>query len=81
MDAVTFRWVLVIIAVVLALAIYFFGQHQARLRKRNAIEVFDVAFFRGIRRGRKRYRQRPADQRGSDGTPHAAQHAPLSSEQ
>jgi FtsZ-interacting cell division protein ZipA len=40
MDASTFRWVLVAIAVVLALAIYLFGQHQARLRKRNAIETF-----------------------------------------
>jgi FtsZ-interacting cell division protein ZipA len=40
MDAGLFRWVLVIIAVVLALAIYLFGQHQARLRKRNAIETF-----------------------------------------
>ena len=40
MDADLFRWVLVIIAVVLALAIYLFGQHQARLRKRNAIETF-----------------------------------------
>jgi FtsZ-interacting cell division protein ZipA len=40
MDASTFRWVLIIIAVVLALAIYLFGQHQARLRKRNAIGSF-----------------------------------------
>jgi FtsZ-interacting cell division protein ZipA len=40
MDAATFRWVLVIIAVVLVLAIYFFGQHQARLRKRSAMESF-----------------------------------------
>ena len=40
MDAGTFRWVLVAIAVVLALAIYLFGQHQARLRKRSAIETF-----------------------------------------
>lgn len=39
MDAVTFRWVLVVIAAVLALAIYLFGQHQARLRKRNEIET------------------------------------------
>ena len=29
MDAGTFRWVLVAIAVVLALAIYLLGQHQA----------------------------------------------------
>jgi len=40
MDAGAFRWVLVAIAVVLALAIYLFGQHQARLRKRSAIETF-----------------------------------------
>ena len=40
MDADLFRWVLVIIAVVLALAIYLFGQHQARLRKRSAVETF-----------------------------------------
>ena len=40
MDAAAFRWVLVIIALVLAVAIYFFGQHQARLRKRNAMETF-----------------------------------------
>ena len=40
MDAGTFRWVLVGIAVILALAIYLFGQHQARLRKRNEIETF-----------------------------------------
>ena len=40
MDATTFRWVLVIIAVVLALGIYLFGQHQARLRKRSAMETF-----------------------------------------
>jgi len=39
-DAATFRWVLVIIAVIVALAIYFYGQHQSRLRKRNAIETF-----------------------------------------
>jgi len=40
MDASTFRWVLVIIAVLLALAIYFYGQHQSRLRKRSAIDTF-----------------------------------------
>ncbi len=40
MDAGAFRWVLVAIAVVLAIAIYLFGQHQARLRKRSAIETF-----------------------------------------
>jgi FtsZ-interacting cell division protein ZipA len=40
MDAVTFRWVLVIIALLVALAIYFYGQHQARLRRRSAIDSF-----------------------------------------
>ena len=40
MDAGTFRWVLIVIAVVLALAIYLYGQHQSRLRKRDAIETF-----------------------------------------
>ena len=40
MDATTFRWVLVIIAIILAVAIYVFGQYQARLRKRNALETF-----------------------------------------
>ena len=40
MDAVTFRWVLVIIALLIALAIYFYGQHQSRLRRRSAIDTF-----------------------------------------
>lgn len=40
MDASTFRWVLIIIAVILAGAIYLYGLHQTRLRKRNAIETF-----------------------------------------
>lgn len=40
MDATTFRWVLVIIAVLLGVAIYFYGAHQSRLRKRSAIETF-----------------------------------------
>ncbi|MCP4470008.1 MAG: hypothetical protein GY815_04865 [Gammaproteobacteria bacterium] len=40
MDASTFRWVLVIIAVLLGLAIFFYGQHQSRLRKRSAIDTF-----------------------------------------
>lgn len=40
MDTTTFRWVLVIIAVIVALAVYLYGQHQSRLRKRNAIENF-----------------------------------------
>lgn len=38
MDATAFRWVLVAIAVVVVLAIYFFGQYQSRLRRRSAIE-------------------------------------------
>jgi len=40
MDAVTFRWVLVIIAILVALAIYFYGQHQSRLRRRSAVDTF-----------------------------------------
>jgi len=40
MDASTFRWVLVIIALLLVLAIYFYGQHQSRLRRRSAIDTF-----------------------------------------
>ena len=40
MDASTFRWVLIAIAGALALAIYLFGRHQARLRKRDAMETF-----------------------------------------
>ena len=40
MDAATFRWVLIVIAVLLGVAIYFYGQHQSRLRKRDAIETF-----------------------------------------
>jgi len=39
-DAATFRWVLVVIAVLLALAFYFYGQYQARLRRRSAIDTF-----------------------------------------
>ena len=38
MEAATFRWVLIIIAVLLGVAIYFYGQHQARLRRRNNID-------------------------------------------
>ena len=41
MDASTFRWVLIAIAAVLALVIYLFGLHQARLRNRDAIETFN----------------------------------------
>jgi FtsZ-interacting cell division protein ZipA len=40
MDATTFRWVLIVIAVLVVLAVYFYGQHQARLRKRSAMENF-----------------------------------------
>jgi len=40
MDAGTFRWVLIVIAVLVALGVYLFGIHQARLRKRNAVETF-----------------------------------------
>ncbi len=40
MDATTFRWVLVIIAVLVGIGIYLFGQHQSRLRKRSAMETF-----------------------------------------
>jgi len=40
MDAATFRWVLIIIALLVALAIYFYGQHQSRLRRRSTIDTF-----------------------------------------
>ena len=40
MDATTFRWVLIVIAVLLGIAIYLYGIHQSRLRKRDAIETF-----------------------------------------
>ncbi|HUV23201.1 MAG TPA: cell division protein ZipA C-terminal FtsZ-binding domain-containing protein [Gammaproteobacteria bacterium] len=40
MDAATFRWVLVIIALLVALAIYFYGQYQSRLRRRSAADTF-----------------------------------------
>ena len=40
MDAATFRWVLIVIAVLVALGIYFYGQHQARLRRRSAIDSY-----------------------------------------
>lgn len=39
MDAATFRWVLIVIAVLLGIAIYLYGLHQTRLRKRDAIEI------------------------------------------
>jgi FtsZ-interacting cell division protein ZipA len=38
-DATAFRWVLVAIAVIVVLAIYVFGQHQARQRRRSAMET------------------------------------------
>ena len=40
MDANTFRWVLILIAVLLAVGIYLYGLHQGRLRKRSADETF-----------------------------------------
>lgn len=40
MDAAAFRWVLIAIAVIVVLGVYLFGQHQARLRRRNAMETF-----------------------------------------
>ena len=40
MDAATFRWVLVIIALLVALVIYLYGKHQSRLRRRSAIDTF-----------------------------------------
>jgi hypothetical protein len=39
-DATTFRWVLIFIALLLGVGIYFYGAQQSRLRKRNAIETF-----------------------------------------
>jgi len=40
MDANAFRWVLIVIAVLLAVGIYFYGLQQGRLRKRSADETF-----------------------------------------
>ena len=40
MDANAFRWVLIVIAVLLAVGIYLYGLHQGRLRKRSAVETF-----------------------------------------
>ena len=40
MDASTFRWVLVLIAVVAVLFIYLYGRHQSRLRRRAAVDSF-----------------------------------------
>ncbi len=50
MDATFFRWVLVGIAIVVALAIYLYSLHQTRLRRRSAIddvtrEEIDSAFI------------------------------------
>jgi len=49
MDAAAFRFVLVVIAVLVALAIYLYGLHQSKLRRRSAIDSFtrdeiDTAF-------------------------------------
>lgn len=41
MDATVFRWVLIVIAVFIALAIYLYSLHQSRLRKRSAMETFN----------------------------------------
>ena len=40
MDTGTFRWVLIVIAVVVGVGVYLFGVHQARLRRRNATETY-----------------------------------------
>ena len=40
MDTAAFRWILIVIAVVLGIAVYLFHQHQSRLRKRSAMETF-----------------------------------------
>ena len=40
MDASTFRWVLVLIAVIAVLFIYLYGRHQSRLRRRAAVDSF-----------------------------------------
>jgi len=40
MDPATFRWVLIVIAIVLVAAIYLYGVHQSRLRKRIVIDTF-----------------------------------------
>ena len=39
MDASAFRWVLIIIAILVGLGVYLYSLHQARLRKRSAIET------------------------------------------
>ena len=40
MDAATFRWVLIVIALLIGVVIYFYGKHQSRLRRRSAIDTF-----------------------------------------
>lgn len=40
MDVSTFRWVLIVIAILAALGVYLYGVYQARLRKRSAMETF-----------------------------------------
>ena len=40
MDTSTFRWVLIVIAIMVGIGVYLFGVHQARLRKRSVIETF-----------------------------------------
>jgi len=39
MDTGTFRWVLIVIAVLVGVGVYLFSVHQARLRKRSAVET------------------------------------------
>lgn len=40
MDAATFRWVLAVIAILVLVAIYLYGLHQSRLRRRDAFESY-----------------------------------------
>ncbi len=40
MDTGVFRWVLIAIAIGLAIAVYAYGRHQSKLRNRNAIDTF-----------------------------------------
>ena len=39
MDTSTFRWVLIVIAIMIGIGVYLYGVHQARLRKRSAVET------------------------------------------
>ena len=41
MDVTAFRWVLVVIAILVLIAFYFYGVQQSRLRRRDAIESHD----------------------------------------